>query len=118
MNEELPNLSSLVGKQLSSVIFVADYVQFDFNGPVLSAFSPPLVEAQGVRCRFPGQGSRDALCCLIQQFVATAGAQDNRSIDVTFDSGARLSISLVPGAYDGPEAATFSDPKAGGLLVW
>jgi hypothetical protein len=118
MKDELPNLSSLAGEQLSSVIFVADYVQFDFNGPVLSAFSPPIVEVKGVRSQFPGPGSRDALCSLIQQFVASAGAQDNRSIDVSFDSGARLTISLAPDSYDGPEAATFSDPKVGGLLVW
>ena len=118
MKVELPKLSSLTGEQLSSVIFVADYVQFDFNGPVLSALSHPIVEVKGVRYRFPEQGSRDALCSLIQQSVADAGAQDNRSIDVTFDSGARLSISLAPHSYDGPEAATFSDPKVGGLLVW
>ncbi len=118
MKDELPNLSSLAGEQLSSVIFVADYVQFDFNGPILSAFSPPIVEVQGVRHQFPNQGSRDALCSLIQQFVASARAQDSRSLDVTFDSGARLSISLAPGAYEGPEAATFRDPKVGGLLVW
>jgi len=118
MKEELPNLNSLAGEQLSSVIFVADYVQFDFNGPVLSAFSPPVVETLGVRYRFPEPGSRDALCSLIQQFVASARAQDDRIIDVTFDSGARLSISLGPEAHDGPEAATFSDPKVGGLLVW
>jgi len=118
MKDELPQLSSLTGEQLSAVIFVADYVQFDFNGPVLSAFAHPIVEVNGVRYRFPDQGSRDALCSLIQAFVATAGSQDDRSIDVTFDSGAHLSISLVPGSYDGPEAATFSDPKVGGLLVW
>jgi hypothetical protein len=50
--------------------------------------------------------------------VASARAQDDRIIDVTFDSGARLSISLGLEAHDGPEAATFSDPKVGGLLVW
>src|SRR6266566_302046 len=98
MKGELPSLSSLAGEQLSSVIFVADYVQFDFNGPVLSAFSPPIVEVNGVRHQFPGPGSRDALCSLIQQFVASAGAQD-RSIDVSFDSGAHLTISLAPDSY-------------------
>ncbi len=118
MKDELPNLGSLAGEQLSAVVFVADYVQFDFNGPVLSAFSPPIVDVKGVRRQFPEPGSRDALCALIQQFVASAEAQDNRSIEVTFDSGARLSISLVPDSYDGPEAATFSDPQVGGLLVW
>jgi hypothetical protein len=118
MTDELPNLGSLTGEQLSSVIFVADYVQFDFNGPILSAFSPPIVEVQGVRYRFPDRASRDALCSLIQQFVASARAEDNHSISVVFDSGARLSISLSSDDYEGPEAATFSDPKVDGRLVW
>ena len=118
MKDELPRLESLAGEQLGSVIFVADYVQFDFNGPVLTVFSGPVVELQGARYRFPAQGSRDALCSLIQQFVATATVQEEKGITVTFDSGARLSIPLVPGSYEGPEAATFSDPKVGGLLVW
>jgi hypothetical protein len=118
VKDDLPRLESLVGEQLSSVIFVADYVQFDFNGPILTALSDPVVETEGARYRFPEQGSRDALCGLIQQFVATAIAREEKAIDVTFDSGARLSIPLAPGSYEGPEAATFADPKVGGLLVW
>lgn len=117
MNDDLPKLSSLTGEQLSSVTFVADYVQLDFNGPRLTAFSSPIVEVDGIRHRFPAPGSRDALCSLIQQFVSHADAQDGRSIELTFDSGARLSISLEADAYEGPEAATFSDPRASGLLV-
>src|SRR6266545_874508 len=118
MKDKLPQLESLAGQQLSSVIFVADYVQFDFNGPVLTALSGPVVEVQGARFPFPAQGSRDALCSLIQQFVASATAREQESIIVTFASGARLAIPLAPGSYEGPEAATFSDPKVGGLLVW
>jgi hypothetical protein len=118
MKDEFPHLESLAGEQLSSVIFVADYVQFDFNGPVLTAFSGPIVELQRARYRFPAQGSRDALCSLIQQFVATAIAQEEKEITLTFDSGARLSVPLIAGSYEGPEAATFSDPKVKGLLVW
>ncbi len=118
MKDDLPKLSSLTGEQLSSVIFVADYVQFDFNGPCLTAISPPVVEGDGVRYKFPAPGSRDALCSLIQQFVAGTVVQDGRSIEVTFDSGAQLSISLAADAHEGPEAATFSDPRVSGLLVW
>jgi len=118
LNTDLPTLSVLVGEELSSIIFVADYVQFDFNGPRLTAFSPPVVRLRGGESRFPGPGSRDALCSLIQQVVASAIARQDDRIDVTFASGARLSILLGAGQYEGPEAATFSDPNAGGLLVW
>ena len=116
--DDLPQLSSLIGEQLSAVIFVVDYLQFDFNGSRLTVFSRPVVEIRGHRERFPEHGSRDALCSLIQQEVTGASARDGDSIEIIFRSGAHLLISVKPGTYDGPEAATFSHPNAPGLLVW
>jgi hypothetical protein len=116
--DDLPQLSSLIGEQLSAVIFVVDYLQFDFNGSRLTVFSRPVVEIRGHRERFPEHGSRDALCSLIQQEVTGASTRDGDSIEIIFRSGAHLLISVKPGTYDGPEAATFSHPNAPGLLVW
>ena len=118
MTHQLPRIESLKGEQLSSVIFVADYVQFDFNGPLLTAFSSPIVRLRGDTFRFPGAGSRDALCTLIHRNVKSALATDGRSIDVTFDAGDTLTVPLDAGSRVGPEAATFRDPRVGGLLVW
>ncbi len=118
MDDQLPRLEALAGEQLSSVIFVADYVQFDFNGPGLTAISDPIVVRGETRVRFPDPGSRDALCSLIQQYVKSASAIESERIEVTFDSGDRLLVPLDRASYTGPEAATFSDPKAQGLLVW
>lgn len=117
-NDDVPQLASLIGEELSAVIFVADYILFDFNGARLTVFSRPVVEVRGHRERFPEHGSRDALCALIQQEVSGASARDGDSIEIIFRSGAHLLISVKPGTYDGPEAATFSHPSAQGLLVW
>lgn len=62
-------LELLVEEQRSSVIFVADYVQLDFNGPVLSCFVWPRIETDGSKHMFPGTGYRDALCRLIAREV-------------------------------------------------
>ena len=36
VSEELPSLGRLVGEPLNAVTFVMDYVQFHFNGPLLT----------------------------------------------------------------------------------
>ena len=56
---------SLVGEEFNAVAFVMDYVEFDFNGPILRALSPPRLEHEGGIFTFPEPGSRDALCSLI-----------------------------------------------------
>lgn len=37
---------------LDSVIFVMDYVQFTFNGPILSAFVRPTIQVDGAVLRW------------------------------------------------------------------
>jgi hypothetical protein len=118
MDDQIPRLEALAGEQLSSVIFVADYVQFDFNGPILTAISNPTVVHGSSRLQFPASGSRDALCSLIQQDVASVVEVDEDRIEVTFHSGDCLLIPLDQASYRGPEAATFSHPKVAGLRVW
>jgi hypothetical protein len=118
MTEELPRLEAVVGEQLNAVTFVMDYVQFHFNGPGLTALNHPVVEFRGVHTQFPGPGSRDALCSLIEQSVESVEQREGVHIKLIFRSGHRLIIPLDPGSYIGPEGATFSDPAKPGLLVW
>jgi hypothetical protein len=118
MNDQIPRLETLVGEQLSSVIFVADYVQFDFNGPVLTAYANPTAIHQGQRARFPDPSSRDTLCSLIHQLVRAAVEVEDDRIELRFESGDQLIVPLDPASFRGPEAAMFSDPKVAGLRVW
>ena len=59
------HIQSLPGEILNAVAFVMDYVEFHFNGPVLRAFTNPVVDAGGSQIAFDQPGSRDALCSLI-----------------------------------------------------
>jgi hypothetical protein len=118
VNEDLPDLQSLVGEQLNAVTFVMDYVQFHFNGPVLTAHNHPIAEFHGVRTQFPSPGSRDALCSLIEQEVGSVEDREHVHIRVAFRSGHVLIVPLDDGSYIGPEAATFSDPTKKSLVVW
>jgi hypothetical protein len=61
--------ATLVGEAVSAVSFVMDYVEFHFNGQIIRALSSPILETKTGRFQFPGTGSRDALCSLIEDTV-------------------------------------------------
>ena len=84
MTEDLPRLEAVVGEQLSAVVFVMDHVQFQFNGPCLTALNHPIVEFRGVRTQFAAPGSRDALCSLIEQKVESV--EQVEGVHTTIDS--------------------------------
>lgn len=64
-------LPALVGEKLSSVTFVLDYLQIDFNGKRFTAYTWPVVIETNRRTKFGDSGYRDALCSLIARVVAT-----------------------------------------------
>jgi hypothetical protein len=55
-------MTKIVGRQLSSVTFVQDYVQFAFDGSGLTAYTPPIVSIESQCFRWGEAGYRDALC--------------------------------------------------------
>jgi hypothetical protein len=99
-------LGTLVGHALSSVEFVADYVQLWFDGPCLTAYTQPVVtwESEGISS---GQcGYRDILCAQIGCRVERTEV-DKQRVSIIFESGAVVSISLRDDDYRGPEALQF-----------
>lgn len=101
-------LSTIVGSQLSSVEFVQDYVQLRFDGPCLTAFTPPTVQAGNGWSKWGNPGYRDMLCDRIGRTVCTASVIEGQEIRLRFDDGAFISISLLPEDYRGAEAAIFN----------
>ena len=99
----------LVGRELSSVTFVRDYVQLGFDGPILNAVTLPMVRVGRRRYKPIGPGYRDALCGRIGRSVEKASVQENEAFRISFDDGTELSISLRPEDYTGAEALTFKD---------
>lgn len=104
MNESL-GLRALIGRELSSVEFVRDYVQLRFDGPCLSAIIK-LVVRRGEVSIVPGTvGYADALVGLIGDEVQSALALAGDVLRVVIQGGTSIEVSLRPEDYRlGPEA--------------
>lgn len=116
--------TGLVGEELNTVAFVMDYVEFQFNGPVLRALTNPIVQATGSLTRFPEAGSRDALCSLIGLEVVAVQIRKDDRIDVVMDGGRVLTIPLDAKSRVGAEALHFVPAAKNGtlrvadMLIW
>jgi hypothetical protein len=122
MRSDMQELKDLVGCELSTVAFVRDYVEFQFDGPVLRSLAPPVVVLDGIRHEFPQAGSRDALCELIGRPVEGATELPDR-LSVSFAGDALLEISRSSSKDTLFEVAHFI-PMLGGkrdgasMLIW
>jgi hypothetical protein len=108
----------LVGEQLNAVCFVHDYVELCFDGPIVRAFTGPIVKSGNESLAFPDPGSRDSLCSMLGDVVADLEVDDERHIMLRFSSG---KIIIIPVDFDsraGPEAAHFAVPKDNVMEVW
>jgi hypothetical protein len=113
--------TSLEGTELGAVCFVRDYVDLDFDGPLLRSFLGPIADANGERVRFPEAGSRDALCAFVGMTVSQV-RETPRDLSIRFDSGT-IEIPLGHGPTELPEAAHFvpmieGQLDAGRMWIW
>jgi hypothetical protein len=69
---------TIVGQQLSSVVFVMDYIQLDFHGQFFQVLCPFQIHAAGTIVRHGDDSFRDRLCEAIGQTV--------RSIEIGEDA--------------------------------
>jgi hypothetical protein len=115
LNDKQP-LDILIGEQMSAVVFVRDYVQLVFDGPGLTAVTPPVVEVGQASSRWGDPGYRDKLCELIGKTVRHAQIVDTEEITIKFDDDSSIRISLRPEDYITAEAAIFSHGER--LWVW
>jgi hypothetical protein len=97
-------LLRLVGEESSSVVFVRDYVQLDFDGPRLSLFVWPQVAAGAEVRRMGDPGYRDALCALIGHAVVSVAERTAVGLVVDFGVGSVV-IRPEPEELVGPEIA-------------
>jgi hypothetical protein len=99
----------LVGRELAAVTFVRDYVQLAFDGPSLTAITPPTVRI-GHRQLKPGDhGYRDALCDRIGAAVRDVSVSEGDALQIAFSDDSQFRISLRPEDYSGPEAVIVRD---------
>jgi hypothetical protein len=110
-------LSNLHGRELAAVVFIRDYVELLFDGPVLTAITLPRV-MQGHDLVGAGDaGYRDALCGQIGKVVTTSAVREKDAVEVVFADGATITISLRDEDYVTAEAAKYADDR-GGVWVW
>ena len=110
-------IGRIVGEQLSSVAFVQDYVELHFDGPVIRAFSAPIVSDETGTIRFPGAGSRDKLCSLIGRTVSSFELLADVELRLSLGT-AELIVPLDAARTVGPEAMHFQDSVTAPVQIW
>jgi hypothetical protein len=108
-----PILEKLTGEQLSAVTFVQDYLQLQFDGPLLNIFVWPRITSPVAFVSFEMPGYRDALCAQIGKIVGGVVAELDKNFCLFFTDGSIIDVSLLPSARKGPEAVVFQDGKGG-----
>ena len=111
-------LDGLVGLELSAVTFVRDYVQLEFDGPVISAFTPPTVTTEEGRVSYSQRGYRDALCERIGASVVSAVVQLKQQLKIDLSDGSSLEISLRREDREVEEAAVYRDKVTKEWTSW
>jgi hypothetical protein len=109
--------NELIGKELSSIEFVRDYIQFRFDGPCLTAITDPTIQVRGVNNKRSTNGFCDTILKFIGLQVIETIVVENESICIRFLEDCSINISLRPEDYVTTEAATF-DNGSRKLWVW
>jgi hypothetical protein len=117
-------LRRLIGVELSSVVFIRDYVQLYFDPisaagrdyPRLTLYTWPTVYDRAGSRRLGDPDYRDSLCRLISAPVAGAALTDE-DMRLWFADGAGVTISLLPGHQAMPETLMYTDGNDGCWVV-
>jgi hypothetical protein len=100
-------IDELVGRELASVVFVRDYLQFCFDGPCLTALISP-VFVTATSAVLPGStGWRDGLCSAIGIPVTSVRFTEREELCIEFANASRIVIPLREQDYIGPEAINY-----------
>ena len=100
-------IESIVGRELASVTFIADYLQLDFNGAVLTLFVWPELFREEGSYGFGEPGYRDLLCGEIGEDVGEATLEPGEALEIQFEDGVILRLSLREEDLDVTEAGHF-----------
>ncbi len=104
----------IVGRSLTVVTFVHDYIQLTFDGPGFTIYTMPQFRQSDRELRSGQSGYCDAMCSQIGVAVTRVELTDVELV-ICLDGGAEFAVSLRPGDYVGPEAFMFTSEE--GILV-
>ena len=85
----------LIKEQLSSVTFVQDYLQLDFDGHKLTCYSWPEIIISSKSIIFPTESYRNILCSFIAKEVNAVEYKDEQYLRFIFNQGKQLFFNLL-----------------------
>lgn len=84
----------LKDQQLSSVVFVQDYLQLDFDGYTATFYMWPIVILSEKKFAITDREYRNALCSLISKKVIDILFMEDELLSIIFQFGEKVEISL------------------------
>jgi hypothetical protein len=110
-------LADIVGKYLSSVTFVMDYLQVDFCGSHFSFYNWPIVNLRDRKVEMGEPEYRNELCTLIGKTVKSVDVLLDSGLTFEFQSGEGMTVSLrAPAGSTLPEVAEYSRSQGSGII--
>jgi hypothetical protein len=95
----------VVGRRLSAVTFVLDYIQLQFDPPpTINALTPVTVRSGNRRAISGDEDFRNLLCEQIPKTVRSVSLEDGEALVLSFEDASTISLSLRKQDYVGPEA--------------
>ncbi len=88
-----------------------DSVQLQFDDCHLTAFTRQRVQVAGRIGNARKAGWRDSLCSRIGAAVGPFDLHAENELGITFEADSRLTVSVKPAGYTGPEAFILSVPN-------
>lgn len=110
-------LDGLIGRVLSAVVFVQDYLQLQFDGSTLTLTTWPVVETEQGEFKYGEPRYRDVLCGCIAKNVDVADVIPGDRLVIGLSDRVQLAISLRSDDRVDPEAARL-DQEDGHWWVW
>ena len=98
-------MRSLIGRALSAVVFVQDYLQLQFDGDLLTILAWPTIRVAENVLSFGHPNYRDALCERISAVVVEVDVQPEQQVTIEF---ADASTIVVPINNAAPEVLIYT----------
>src|SRR5258708_4920869 len=114
----LSSLERLIGKSVSSICFLPDYIQVVFEELILTCYTNPVVFISEERTDYRMPEFKDKLCMLIGKSVQSAAEKFRDGLAIYFDDGDSITISLRFEDASSVEAAMLSEQNGTIFDVW
>jgi hypothetical protein len=85
---------ALKDQQLSSVVFVQDYLQLDFDGNTVTCYDWPIVVLLDSKFVIDDKEYRNVLCSLIAKQVNDTSFIEGETLSINFQTGEKIEFNF------------------------